>query len=38
VNDKLYLNLNKDVQNIWGKDRQAYINEADRNWPELISK
>jgi hypothetical protein len=38
MNGKLYLNLNKDVQKIWDKDRQGYINEADRNWPDLISK
>ncbi len=35
---KLYLNLNKDVQRLWGKDMQKYIRSADRNWPRMIGK
>jgi YHS domain-containing protein len=38
VDGKLYLNLNKDVQNIWNKDRPGYINKADQNWPKLLGK
>jgi hypothetical protein len=38
VGGKLYLNLNKDVQNIWDKNRQGYIKKADKNWPQLIGK
>ena len=38
IDDKLYLNLNKDVQNIWNKDRPGYINKADKNWPRLLDK
>jgi YHS domain-containing protein len=38
VRGKLYLNLNKDVQNLWQQDRDNYINKADENWPHLISR
>jgi hypothetical protein len=38
VDGKLYLNLNLDVQNIWNKDIQGYINKADKNWPRLLGK
>ena len=38
IDGKLYLNLNKDVQNIWNKDRPGYINKADKNWPRLLGK
>jgi hypothetical protein len=32
---KLYLNLNKDVQKLWEKDKQEYIRLADKNWPRM---
>jgi YHS domain-containing protein len=38
VDGKLYLNLNKDVQTIWNKDRPGYIKKADQNWPKLLGK
>jgi len=38
VNNKLYLNLNKDVQGLWEKDRDVHIRNADKNWPHLLSK
>jgi YHS domain-containing protein len=38
VNGKLYLNLNKDVQNTWNKDRPGYIEKADKNWPKLLQR
>jgi len=38
VDGKLYLNLNKEVQRIWDKDRLEYIRKADSNWPALIGK
>jgi len=38
VDGKLYLNLNKDVQTIWNKDRPGYINKADQNWPKLLGR
>ena len=38
VNNKLYLNLNKDVQGLWEKDRDVYIRNADKNWPHFLSK
>ncbi len=33
--EKLYLNLNKDVQKLWEKDMQKYIILADKNWPRM---
>ncbi len=33
--ERLYLNLNKDVQKLWEKDMQRYIQMADRNWPRI---
>ncbi|MBI5074359.1 MAG: YHS domain protein [Nitrospirae bacterium] len=36
--DRLYLNLNKDVQMLWEKDMQAYIKKADENWPRMLRK
>jgi hypothetical protein len=38
VEGKLYLNLNKDVQDIWNKDRKGYIEKADVNWPQMLDK
>ncbi len=38
VDEKLYLNLNKDVRGLWEKDRNAYIRLADKNWPRMIEK
>jgi len=38
VDDKLYLNLNKDVRDLWNKDRPGYINKADKNWPKILGK
>ncbi len=35
VNGKLYLNYNKSVQQKWERDREARIQEGDRNWPGL---
>ena len=36
VNDKLYLNYSKKVQETWRKDRDSYISQANQNWPQLI--
>jgi len=36
VNDKLYLNLNKDIQQRWDKDKAGNIEQADRNWPAVL--
>jgi hypothetical protein len=38
VNHRLYLNLNKDVQGLWDRDRQEYIRKADQNWPHLAGE
>ncbi len=35
VNGKLYLNLNKSIQNTWNEDIPGYIEKADKNWPGL---
>lgn len=33
---RLYLNLNKDVQRLWEKDKEGYIQKADKNWPGVL--
>ena len=38
VNDKLYFNYNKKVQEMWTKDQQALIQKADKQWPEIEDK
>ena len=35
VDGKLYLNLDRDIQQIWQQDIPGYIAQADANWPEL---
>src|SRR6267154_702154 len=35
VNDKLYLNYNKDVQRDWKKNQSELIEKANRNWPKV---
>ena len=35
VNDKLYLNYNKEAQAIWQKDVPGNIARAEKNWPEV---
>ena len=35
VDNKLYLNYNKEVQQYWFKDIPGYIEKADENWPKL---
>jgi YHS domain-containing protein len=35
---KLYLNYNQEVRNAWDKDRQAFIEKADNNWPRIKDK
>lgn len=37
VNDKLYLNYNRDVQKQWEKNIPRFIKNADKNWKKLIS-
>lgn len=36
VDNKLYLNYNAKIQEKWLADRDALIDLADQNWPELI--
>jgi len=36
--DKLYLNYSKSVHNKWSKSKDDYIQEADANWPKILSK
>ena len=35
VDDKLYLNYSKDVQEKWLQDIPGFIEKANKNWPEL---
>jgi len=36
VDGKLYLNINKQVVNIWNKDIPGYISKANQNWPKVL--
>jgi len=38
VNDKLYLNYNPKVKELWNKNQAKRIEDADKNWPVLKSK
>jgi YHS domain-containing protein len=38
VDGKLYLNYNTKVREMWTKERQKRIEEADRKWPEIKNK
>lgn len=38
VDGKLYLNLNKEVQQLWQNDRDTYIKSAHANWPGVLKK
>lgn len=35
---KLYLNYNKKINGKWLANRDGYIMDADRNWPQLLKK
>lgn len=35
VNDKLYLNYNKEVKTEWSKNQKERIEKADKNWPTV---
>ena len=38
LNNKLYFNYNKEVRQSWNKNRQALIEKADKQWPEIKDK
>jgi hypothetical protein len=38
INGKLYFNYNSDVKKLWTKDQQAFIEKADKLWPEIKDK
>jgi YHS domain-containing protein len=38
VEDKLYLNYSKEVQQTWNKSQKEFIEKADKNWPEVAKK
>ncbi len=38
VDGKLYLNYNKKVQTDWDKDRSGFIEKANQNWPNVLTK
>lgn len=33
---KLYLNYNKSINDKWTKNKKFFINDADKNWPNLV--
>lgn len=35
VDGKLYLNYNKNVKELWDKDRPGHIQKANENWPKI---
>ncbi|MGF1712599.1 YHS domain-containing (seleno)protein [Vibrio sp. 99-70-13A1] len=37
VNNKLYLNYDQDIKDLWETKRDAHIQQADKNWPQLIN-
>ena len=37
-NDKLYLNYNNSINDKWHKNIDAYIEQADENWPDIVDK
>lgn len=37
VEDKLYLNYNLEVRNIWNEKQREFINKANSNWPTVKS-
>jgi hypothetical protein len=38
VDGKLYLNYNTDVRNMWRKNQSGCIEQANKNWPGVLSK
>ncbi|MCG7497328.1 YHS domain-containing protein [Vibrio sp. Of7-15] len=38
VNNKLYLNYDKDIKQLWETDIPGFIKTADQNWPTLLNK
>jgi len=38
VNDKLYLNYSKSINEKWLAQRDSYIVDADKNWPKLLTE
>ena len=38
VNNKLYLNYDADIKSKWVKDKDGYIQKADKNWPGIKDK
>jgi YHS domain-containing protein len=35
VDNKLYLNYNKDVRELWKKNQHGFIKKANENWPDV---
>ena len=38
VGDRLYLNLNAQIQSIWQQDIEGYVRRADEHWPVLLRR
>ena len=36
IDDKLYLNYNREIQDKWLLDTKGFIEQGDKNWPEMI--
>jgi YHS domain-containing protein len=36
--DKLYLNYNQSINQKWSQNKDAFIRDADKNWPELLAE
>lgn len=37
LNGKLYLNYNAEVKGKWLQDRDSFIEQADKNWPQILN-
>jgi hypothetical protein len=38
VQGKLYLNLDRDIQNKWAKDIPGYLKKSEANWNDIMDK
>lgn len=38
VDDKLYLNYSESINEKWLQDKAGYIEQADKNWPQILAE
>lgn len=38
VDDKLYLNYSESINEKWLQDKASYIEQADKNWPQILAE